>query len=80
MKISHTQLTTLDLRGIKTVQSSFNNIAYAIDKRNGSMWIIDRNTGAQIEVSQENIHAWAMEIMDIADIFLSRTGVFVRAI
>lgn len=76
MKITDKHLTTLDARGLKTVSSDYKNIAYAVDRWNKEIWIIDRLTGAQLEISHENLYAFAHELMDIADLHLSRNKLF----
>lgn len=71
MKISHTDLMTLEeQRHIITVQSDFPEIAYAIDRRNNAMWIINRQTGAQLEISGENVYKFADEMMSVAEVHL----------
>ena len=73
MKISHNDLLTLEeSRHIITVQSDFNEIAYAIDRPNGAVWLINRQTGAQVEMDAENVHKLADELMSVAEIFLGQ--------
>ena len=77
MKISHNDLLTLEeSRGLIIVQSDFSEIAYAVDKYDKVMWLINRQTGAQLEISAENAHKLADEIMSVAEIFLRQTGLW----
>lgn len=76
MKIPEKALTELDQRGLLTVQSNFTSIAYAVDRFNREIYVIDRTTGAQLEISHENLYAFAHELMDIADLHLSRNKLF----
>lgn len=71
MKITNVQLTRLEAeKGIICVQSSFTDTVYAIDRRNSAMWLIDRRTGAQIEIDGANAHAFADEQKSVADLYL----------
>lgn len=71
MKISHTDLMKIEEQHhVITIQSDFQEIAYAVDRRNGVMWIINRQTGAQLEIAGENVYKFADELMSVADIFL----------
>ena len=73
MKISHNDLLRAEEhRHIITIQSSFPEIAYAIEK--DSLWIINRQTGAQLEVSAENVCKFAEEIMSVAEGYMGQTG------
>ena len=71
MKISDIQLTLIEQRtGALIVQSDYPEIAYAIDRRNNVMWVINRRTGAQLEIAAENVHKFADEMMSVTDIYL----------
>jgi len=73
MKISHNDLLRAEeRRHIITIQSDFPEIAYAIEK--DSLWIINRQTGAQLEVSRENVYKFADEIMSVAEVYMGQTG------
>lgn len=75
MKISHSDLLTIEQsEHILTVQSDFPEIAYAIDRRNGVMWVINRQTGAQMEIAQENVYKFADELMSVAEVYLQGQG------
>lgn len=80
MKINDIQLTRIEQqKGILIVQSDFPEIAYAIDRRNNVMWVINRQTGAQLEIDGDNVYKFADEIMSVADIYIRHKGLF-RAI
>ena len=69
MKISHNDLLTLEeSRGLIIVQSDFNEIAYAVDKYDKVMWLINRQTGAQVEMDGTNVHKLADELMSVAEV------------
>lgn len=70
MKIKHNDLPTLEERGLVVIQSDFSEIAYAVDRRNGVMWLINRQTGAQLEIAAENVHKFADELMSVAEMLL----------
>lgn len=72
MKISHNDLLTLEDRGLLIIQSDFPEIAYAVDKRNNAMWLINRQTGAQVEIDNANVYKLADELMSVAEIYLQR--------
>ena len=73
MKISHNDLLTIEKkRHIITIQSDYPEIVYAIDRRNKVMWVINRQTGAQLEIDGDNVYKFADEMMSVADIFLKR--------
>jgi len=71
MKIQDIELTRIEQeKGVLIVQSDFREIAYAIDKRRGVMWIINRQTGAQLEIAAENVYRFADELMSVADVHM----------
>lgn len=71
MKISHTDLMKIEEQHhVITIQSDFQEIAYAVDRRNDAMWIINRQTGAQLEISGENVYKFADEMMSVAEVHL----------
>ena len=73
MKITSEALTKLETeRNLLTVQSHFDEIAYVVDRRNKAMWVVNRQTGAQLEVSAENVHMFADEVMSVADVHLRK--------
>lgn len=75
MKISHNDLLTLEQsRHILTVQSDFPEIAYAIDRPNNTLWFINRQTGAQVEIDGANVYKLADELMSVAEIYLQGQG------
>jgi hypothetical protein len=75
MKISHNDLMTIEeQRHIITVQSDYPEIAYAIDRHNNTLWIINRQTGAQLEVSGENVYKFADEMLSVAELHLGVKG------
>ena len=75
MYISHDDLMRIEeQRHVLTVQSDFPEIAYAIDRPNNVIWVINRQTGAQMEISQENVYAFADELMSVAELHLGQTG------
>ena len=71
MKISHNDLLTIEKkRHIITIQSDYPEIVYAIDRRNKVMWVINRQTGAQLEIAAENVYRFADELMSVADVHM----------
>ena len=73
MKIQDIELTRIEQeKGVLIVQSDFREIAYAIDKRRGVMWVINRQTGAQLEIDGDNVYKFADEMMSVADVYLKR--------
>lgn len=70
MKIEDTQLTALEDKGYIVIQSDFPEIAYAVDQRRRVMWSINRQTGHQQEISAENVHKYADELMSVSEIYL----------
>ena len=69
MKLSHNDLLTIEERhNVITIQSDYPEIAYAIG--HGSMWIINRRTGQELEIAAENIHPFADEMLSVADLYL----------
>lgn len=77
MKISQTDLTLIEERHhIPVIQSDYPEIAYAADKKRSTIWLIDRLTGAQIEISAENVYPFAYELMDVADLYISQRNLF----
>lgn len=69
MYIDESRLTILSQKYI-TVNSDYDNIVYAIDRSNKTMWVLDRLTGQSIEVDAENTYKFADEMMSVAEIFL----------
>lgn len=75
MKISHTDLMKIEEQHhVITIQSDYPEIVYAVDRRNDAMWIINRQTGAQLEISGENVYKFADELMSVADVYMRRNG------
>ena len=75
MKIEDVELTRIEQeKGELIIQSDFREIAYAIDKRRGVMWIINRQTGAQLEIDGDNVYKFADEMMSVADVYMRRNG------
>ena len=73
MYIPQEQLLAIEQkRNIITVQSDFPEIIYGIDRMNGEMWIINRQTGAQMEIAAENAHKLADEIMSVTEVYLRK--------
>jgi len=73
MKIQDIELTRIEQeKGVLIIQSDFHEIAYAIDKRRGVMWVINRQTGAQLEIDGDNVYKFADEMMSVADVYLKR--------
>jgi hypothetical protein len=65
-----TLLSLEQRRNILTVQSDAPELIYAIDKRHGAMWILNRQTGAELQIAAENVHAFADELMSMAELHL----------
>lgn len=77
MKITDMKLTEIEQkRNVLLIQSTYPDIAYAIDRFNKVMWVINRRTGEQMEIDVENVYAFAFEMMDIADLFLKNKTLF----
>jgi hypothetical protein len=77
MKITDMMLTQLETeKGIPLIQSTFPELVYGIDKRNGVLWEINRQTGEQRNIKAENVYAYAYELMDVADLFLPVKNLF----
>jgi hypothetical protein len=38
------------------------------------MWVINRQTGAQIEIDGGNVYSFADEIMSVAEVYLTGNG------
>lgn len=75
MKISHNDLLTIEKkRHVITIQSDYPEIVYAIDRRNKVMWVINRQTGAQLEIAAENVYKFADEMMSVADVYMRHNG------
>lgn len=75
MVIEDIELTRIEReKGVLIVQSDFREIVYAIDKRRGVMWVINRQTGAQVEIAAENVYKFADEMMSVADVYMRRNG------
>jgi hypothetical protein len=70
LKITECNLVTLEEKGVLPVASTFTDMVYAVDKQNGVIWLVDRRTGAQIEIAAENVAMFANELMDVADIYV----------
>lgn len=68
-------MTEADKASLETkcipVQSTFKDTIYAIDKHGKGMWIISGNS--VLPVLAENVQAFALEMMDVWDIYKSRT-------
>ena len=70
-KVTDYDLTMLETqKNALIVQSDFANIAFAIKKRLG-IWIIDKDTGAELPISKENALAFADELATVAHLYLS---------
>lgn len=79
MKITHNDLLYIeDKRKVITIQSEFPEIAYAVDKKNNVIWMINRQTGAQIEMAAENVYKLAFEMMDVTDLYLQQNNLFTK--
>jgi len=75
MKINLSDLQRIEEEhNVITIQSDYPEIAYAVDKPNGVIWLINRQTGAQLEVSAENVYAFADELMSVAEVHMGQTG------
>lgn len=73
MKITDMMLTEIEQsKKVIIVQSEFPDTVYAIDRRNDTMWIIDRRTGAQFQIAGENTYKFADEMMSVADLYMKR--------
>lgn len=71
MKITPEQLTKLELdKNVTITQSDFDTIAYATSRSKGVIWMIDRQSGAQVEIAKENVQKLAYELMDVAHVHL----------
>jgi hypothetical protein len=76
MKITDLQLTQIEQKGILPIQSSLRDTVYAIDKRNGVLWLIDRRTGAQIGIAVENVHALADELISVVEVHMPQKNLW----
>jgi len=73
MRITESMLTKIEYqKGVLIVQSEAPEIVYAIDPKNDVLWVINKDTGAQLEIAAENAYKFADEIMSVADIYLKR--------
>lgn len=71
MKISQNDLLALEeKRKLPVVQSDFPEIAWVPDRSNDVLWLINRQTGAQVEIAAENVYKFMDEGMSVAEIFL----------
>jgi hypothetical protein len=71
MKITDNDLLTIETKlNILTVQSKFWGIVYAVDKPNNTMWLINRQTGAQVEIDGKNVCKLAEEMNSVAELYL----------
>ncbi|MEN6312763.1 MAG: hypothetical protein ABFD25_00790 [Clostridiaceae bacterium] len=71
MKISDEMLLTIERsRKVLTVQSDFPDIVYAVG--HGEVWIINKQTGAQLEISAENVYAFTDELISVAEVHLNQ--------
>jgi len=69
MKISNESLIHIEeSNNVITVQSDFPEIVYAIG--HGAIWIINRQTGQELQIAQENVYAFADELMSVAEVHL----------
>jgi hypothetical protein len=59
-------------KGVLIVQSEAPEIVYVIDPKNDVLWVINKDTGAQLEIAAENVYKFADEMMSVADIYLKR--------
>jgi len=73
MRITESMLTKIEYqKGVLIVQSEAPEIVYAIDPKNDVLWVINKDTGAQLEISAENVYKFTDEMMSVADIYLKR--------
>ena len=73
MRITESMLTKIEYqKGVLIVQSEAPEIVYAIDPKNDVLWVINKDTGAQLEIVAENVYKFADELMSVADIYLKR--------
>jgi hypothetical protein len=54
------------------VESEFEGIVYAVDRRNDTLWIIDRKAGTQLQIAGDNAYKFADEMLSVADIYLKQ--------
>jgi len=57
-------------KGVLIVQSEAPEIVYAIDPKNDALWVINKDTGAQLEIDGDNVYKFADEMMSVADLYL----------
>jgi frataxin-like iron-binding protein CyaY len=75
VKISHNALLTAETQlNVISIQSNFPEIVYVIDKANKEMWVVNRQTGAQLEIRKENVYKFADELMSVAEVYLGQEG------
>lgn len=75
MLITESMLTKIEYqKGVLIVQSEAPEIVYAIDPKNDALWVINKDTGAQLEIAAENVYKFADEMMSVADVYMRRNG------
>jgi hypothetical protein len=75
MKISHNDLQHIEEEHhVITIQSDFPEIVYVIDRRNNEMWLINRQTGAQLEIDGGNVYKLTDEMQSVAEVYLQGQG------
>jgi frataxin-like iron-binding protein CyaY len=75
MKITDNALLTAETQlNVISVQSNFPEIVYVIDKANKEMWVVNRQTGAQLEIKKENVCKFVNELMSVAEVYLGQEG------
>jgi hypothetical protein len=73
MYIPQEQILAIEQRhNVIAVQSDFPEIIYAVG--HGALWIINRQTGAELQIAAENVHAFADELMSMAEVHLGEQG------
>jgi hypothetical protein len=71
MKITDMMLTQIEeQKKVLLIQSSFPDLVYAVDKKNKGLWLLNRRTGAEIEIDVANVYKFAFELMDVVDIHI----------
>lgn len=74
-KIDEIRLTRLEQqKSVVVVESGFKDIVYAVDRKNQAMYVINKKTGHELEISAENVYAFCHELMDINNIYIQEVG------
>jgi hypothetical protein len=74
MRISENDLLALEGKGIIVIQSDFKYMVYAIDSKHKVLWLMNRKTGAQIEIAKENVFKFADELLNVAEVYFGKKG------